>query len=235
MSHQSESEQHAVADKETIVKELKKILVEDLFVSIPEGEIKLEDSLSSDLGVDSVGWVELVTILEEKYGIEITGDEAASENLWTLDRLSGLVLAKIAARRGERGGEQVDTYDDFAGVVEELADAYRVSGEALIVTTACAAGTNAIGIAKDMIRHEGYEVVICGGVDTLDRMKYLGHSALNTLTPTLIRPFTPERDGTLFGEGAGILVLERESLAQDHSVYAACAGAGYSCDAHHIT
>ena len=76
MSHQSESEQHAVADKETIVKELKKILVEDLFVSIPEGEIKLEDSLSSDLGVDSVGWVELVTILEEKYGIEITGDEA---------------------------------------------------------------------------------------------------------------------------------------------------------------
>jgi len=102
MSHQSESEQHAVADKETIVKELKKVLVEDLFVSIPEGEIKLEDSLSSDLGVDSVGWVELVTILEEKYGIEITGDEAASENLWTLDRLSGLVLAKIAARRGER-------------------------------------------------------------------------------------------------------------------------------------
>ena len=101
MSHQSESEQHAVADKETIVKELKKILVEDLFVSIPEGEIKLEDSLSSDLGVDSVGWVELVTILEEKYGIEITGDEAASENLRTLDRLSSLVLAKIAARGDE--------------------------------------------------------------------------------------------------------------------------------------
>ena len=100
MSHQSESEQHAVADKETIVKELKKILVEDLFVSIPEGEIKLEDSLSSDLGVDSVGLIELVTILEEKYGIEIS-DEAASENLRTLDRLSSLVLAKIAARGGE--------------------------------------------------------------------------------------------------------------------------------------
>src|SRR5207302_8202905 len=81
MSHQSESEQHAVADKETIVKELKKVLVEDLFVSIPEGEIKLEDSLSSDLGVDSVGWVELVTILEEKYGIEITGEDRKSTRL----------------------------------------------------------------------------------------------------------------------------------------------------------
>jgi len=101
MSHQSESEENAVADKETIVKELKEILVEDLFVSIPVGEIKLEDSLSSDLGVDSVGLVELVTILEEKYRIEISSDEAASENLRTLDRLSSLVLAKIAARRGE--------------------------------------------------------------------------------------------------------------------------------------
>src|SRR5437868_10637645 len=100
MSHQSESEEHALTDKETIVKELKKILVEDLFVSIPEGEIKLEDSISSDLGVDSVGLIELVTILEEKYGIEIS-DEAASENLRTLDRLSSLVLAKIAARGGE--------------------------------------------------------------------------------------------------------------------------------------
>jgi len=100
MSHQSESEEHALTDKETIAKELKKILVEDLFVSIPEGEIKLEDSISSDLGVDSVGLIELVTILEEKYGIEIS-DEAASENLRTLDRLSSLVLAKIAARGGE--------------------------------------------------------------------------------------------------------------------------------------
>ena len=89
-----------MTDKETIAKELKKILVEDLFVSIPEGEIKLEDSISSDLGVDSVGLIELVTILEEKYGIEIS-DEAASENLRTLDRLSSLVLAKIAARGGE--------------------------------------------------------------------------------------------------------------------------------------
>jgi len=175
-------------------------------------------------------------------------DEALKDAGWTRAYLQkkkvGLVLGtslgmslveKSIDQLDECGGEQVDTYDDFAGLVEELADAYRVSSEALIVTTACAAGTNAIGIAKDMIRHEGYEVVLCGGVDTLDRMKYLGHSALNTLTPTLIRPFTPERDGTLFGEGAGILVLERESLAQELPTYAACAGTGYSCDAHHIT
>src|SRR5437588_1259485 len=105
-------------------------------------------------------------------------DEALKNAAWTPVYLQkqkvGLVLGtslgmslvrKSIDQLDECGGEQVDTYDDFAGLVEELADAYRVSGEALIVTTACAAGTNAIGIAKDMIRHEGYEVVICRGGD----------------------------------------------------------------------
>jgi 3-oxoacyl-[acyl-carrier-protein] synthase II len=132
-------------------------------------------------------------------------------------------------------GERIETFDDFPGLVEELADAYGIHGEALLVTTACAAATNAISIAKDMIEHEGYEVVICGGMDTLDRMKYLGHSALNTLSQTLVRPFAEERDGTLFGEGAGILVLERETPAHGRRVYAICSGAGYSCDAYHVT
>ena len=175
-------------------------------------------------------------------------DEALKDAAWAPVCLQkkkvGLVLGtslgmslveKSIDQLDECGGEQVDTYDDFAGVVEELADDYRVSGEALIVTTACAAGTNAIGIAKDMIRHEGYEVVICGGVDTLDRMKYLGHSALNTLTPTCIQPFAAERDGTIFGEGAGMLVLESARRLNGKAPLAICSGSGFSCDAHHIT
>ena len=145
------------------------------------------------------------------------------------------LVAKSIDHLEECTGDRIDTFDDFAGLIDELAEAYGVTGEALMVTTACASGTNAIGIAMDMVRHEGYDVVICGGTDTLDRMKYLGHSALNTLTPTLVRPFSAERDGTLFGEGAGILVLEREEPPRRRPPYAACAGAGYSCDAYHIT
>jgi 3-oxoacyl-[acyl-carrier-protein] synthase II len=159
-------------------------------------------------------------------------------------RKAGLVLGtslgmslveKSIDHLDECAGERIDTFDDFPGLIEDLADAYAVGGEALLVTTACAAATNAIGIAKDMIEHEGYDVVVCGGMDTLDRMKYLGHSALNTLSQTLVRPFAEERDGTLFGEGAGMLVMERETLAQGRPAYAVCSGAGYSCDAYHIT
>ncbi len=86
-----------------------------------------------------------------------------------------------------------------------------------------------------MIVFEGYDAVICGGADTLDRMKYLGHSALNTLTPTVIQPFGAERDGTIFGEGAGMLVLESASRRNGKVPLAVCSGSGFSCDAYHIT
>jgi acyl carrier protein len=94
-----------MADKHEIVNDLKRILTQDLFVAIPENEIKLDDSLADDLGVDSVGLVELVTILEEKYGIEIDGREAASEPLRTLDGLSNFIMVKTNQRSRPAVGE----------------------------------------------------------------------------------------------------------------------------------
>jgi acyl carrier protein len=85
-------------DKNQIVSDLKRILTQDLFVAIPESEIKLNDSLADDLGIDSVGFVELVTLVEEKYGVEIDSREANSESLRTLDGLSGFILARIKER-----------------------------------------------------------------------------------------------------------------------------------------
>ena len=57
--------------KEQIAAGLKKILVEDLFVEIPIEKMKDTDSLSSDIGLDSVGQIELVSIIEERYGFKI--------------------------------------------------------------------------------------------------------------------------------------------------------------------
>lgn len=145
-----------------------------------------------------------------------------------------LVKAGIEAV-SENADAAAETADDLSELAGELADRCGVQGEALTVSTACAAGTNAIGIARDMIILEDYDAVICGGADTLDRMKYLGHSALNTLTPTRIQPFAAERDGTLFGEGAGMLVLESADRLDGRRPLARCSGSGFSCDAHHIT
>lgn len=149
----------------------------------------------------------------------------------------GMSLVQQTLDYGEHdsiGGPQ-DVLDDFSLLIEDLVETFSVGGEAHVITTACASGTNAIGIAKDMISYEGYDVVICGGVDTLDRMKYLGHTALNTLTTTTVKPFTEEREGTLFGEGAGILVLQKKSAVEPGAGYAICSGTGYSCDAQYVT
>ena len=155
-------------------------------------------------------------------------------------RKIGLVLgvsfgmSLVRDSRSNEEGRGREGFDDFSGLAGEIADRHGVTGEAITVSTACAAGTNAVSIARDMILYEGYDAVICGGADTLDRMKYLGHSALNTLTLTSIKPFAADRDGTIFGEGAGILVLEAERCLASRPALAVCSGSGFSCDAYQI-
>ena len=65
--------------KEEIATELKKILVEDLFVEVPTDKIKDTDSLSTDIGLDSVGQIELVSIIEERYRLKLDVKEAAAD------------------------------------------------------------------------------------------------------------------------------------------------------------
>lgn len=65
--------------KEQIAGELKRILAEDLFVEIPPDRIKETDSLTTDIGLDSVGQIELVSIVEEKYGFRVDASKATAE------------------------------------------------------------------------------------------------------------------------------------------------------------
>ena len=164
---------------------------------------------------------------------------------------AGLTAASVAGRRtalvlGTSLGMSLSRPDieatvpgggggDLSAFTARFAERYGLSGDALMVSTACASGTHAIALGRDLILHGGYDLVIAGGADTLDRMKYLGHSALNTLTPTRVRPCTAERDGTLLGEGAGIVVLEAAGTAGRRPPLARCLGAGYSTDINHIT
>jgi 3-oxoacyl-[acyl-carrier-protein] synthase II len=207
------------------------------------GEVKLSEELmqyARKRGIKSRIQLFLRWALDEA----ITDRDISSRSLE--DKTVGLVvgtslgmsLVRESLEVGTDHGEgEYGTLEGFSDYLNETADACGIHGEVLVISTACASGANAIGIAKDMIALEGYDMVVCGGVDSLDRMKYLGHSALNTLTQTSIRPFSPRRDGTLFGEGAGILVLEKSSAlgAGAGTPYAACIGTGYSCDAHHFT
>ena len=112
------------------------------------------------------------------------------------------------------------------------------------VTTACTAGTQAIAQGMRMIQQGDANVVFAGGADAMvNPVGVLGFSMLGTLSRAnhmprrASRPFDRDRDGFVIGEGAGVVVLEREGLARARGakVLAEAAGCGVTCDAYRIT
>ena len=126
----------------------------------------------------------------------------------------------------------------------QVAIKYGLHGECKVVGTACAAGTMAIGDAYRLIRDGELDMAISGGVDktssTKDGYGMVGFDLLKTLSTRnddpqhASRPFDKDRDGFVLGEGAGILILEREEHARARGarIYARIAGYGSVCEAH---
>jgi 3-oxoacyl-[acyl-carrier-protein] synthase II len=80
----------------------------------------------------------------------------------------------------------------------------------VVLSTACSSGADAVAVGAELVRARVVRACVCGGADVLTAAKRLGHSALTTMSPTSLRAFHPDADGTLLGEGAGFLVLTVE-------------------------
>jgi 3-oxoacyl-[acyl-carrier-protein] synthase II len=79
--------------------------------------------------------------------------------------------------------------------------------------------------------------MLTGGVDPLTELPQAGFSVLRSLASGQIRPFDRDRDGTLLGEAAAVLVLESEEHVRHRGArtWAEVAGYGGSTDAYHMT
>lgn len=104
-------------------------------------------------------------------------------------------------------------------------------------SSACASGALAMAAALDALRSGRVEVALAGGADSLCHLTYAGFNSLRAVDEGRCRPFRSGRAGLNLGEGAGILVLEplERALARGRKPRVALAGAGASCDAHHMT
>jgi len=98
-------------------------------------------------------------------------------------------------------------------IAASLARTAGFSGPVLTVSTACASGTDAIGIGYRKVASGSADLIVAGGVDAICELSFSGFCALKVLTPDAVRPFSRNRTGLALGEGAAFLVLERETAA----------------------
>jgi 3-oxoacyl-[acyl-carrier-protein] synthase II len=120
---------------------------------------------------------------------------------------------------------------------------YKTRGPNLSTSTACAAGTHAVGEAFRSISRGDSDVVITGGSESVicplavggfNSMKAL--SKRNDEPEKASRPFDKERNGFIIGEGGGMLILEEleHAKARNAKIYAELAGYGLSGDGFHM-
>jgi len=116
---------------------------------------------------------------------------------------------------------------------------FGLGGPCETVTTACAAGTHAIGNAARLVASGRSTVAVAGGAEAvMVEIAEAGFRNMTALSNTeFSRPFDVNRDGFVMGEGAGILILEEwdHAISRGATIYAEVLGAASTADAHHIT
>ncbi|MCA9028677.1 MAG: beta-ketoacyl-ACP synthase II [Planctomycetaceae bacterium] len=125
-----------------------------------------------------------------------------------------------------------------------LASLFNAQGPNLNCLTACAASSQAIGEATEIIRQGDADIMLSGGSHSM--IHPFGVTGFNLLTAlstrnespqTASRPFDKDRDGFVLGEGAGMLILEEYEHARKRGahIYGEIAGYGSTADAYRIT
>jgi 3-oxoacyl-[acyl-carrier-protein] synthase II len=112
------------------------------------------------------------------------------------------------------------------------------------IATACAASSQAIGEAAEIIRRGDATVMLAGGTEApICRLTLASFCAIRALSThnddpeRASRPFDAKRDGFVLAEGAGVLVLEQLTHARRRGahIYAELIGYASTCDAYHVT
>ena len=122
---------------------------------------------------------------------------------------------------------------------------FKAKGPNIALSTACAAGAHAIGLAYRSIQMGEADLMAAGGTEaavtmlTMAAFYRMGALAVgyNDRPEAASRPFDIKRTGFVMSEGCGILVLEEldHALARNANIYAEIIGFGMTGDAHHIT
>jgi 3-oxoacyl-[acyl-carrier-protein] synthase II len=145
------------------------------------------------------------------------------------------------------GGQRVTPYAIAIGICgmvsSEISISLGLRGPSHVLSTGCTSATDAVGYAAALLRQGDLDAVLSGGTDGcvlpgmvfgFSRMRAVS-TRYNDRPGAASRPFDRGRDGFVLGEGAWMVVLEREDRARARGVrpYASVDGYASTCDAYH--
>ena len=182
-------------------------------------------------------------------GIDIDRERANRVGVIVSSAIGGLesIAANIELllNKGHRGSSPFVIPQLMSnGAASFISIDHTYQGPSFSVASACASGADAIGIARMLIQSGVIDVAITGASDetkkevavaAFDRLRASSHK--NELPASSPQPFDKNRDGLVIGEGAAVLVLEKEKQAKSRGaiIHAELAGYGSTADAYHIT
>lgn len=191
------------------------------------------------------------TMAVEDAGLTIPDIEAEGERVGTVigSTLGGHEMSEQATFKYKTGGFRKPNPLALINSLPNMPAHYvskmfRALGPLNAPSTACAAGTQSIGEASELIKHGRSDMVITGGVESvLQDYALAGFEAMDALAtgyddnPTAAsRPFDRDRKGFVYSEGCGIVIIESlaHALKRGAKIYAEILGHASSSDAYHI-
>jgi 3-oxoacyl-[acyl-carrier-protein] synthase-1 len=168
-----------------------------------------------------------IDLLRDKFGPERLGVVIGSST-------SGLDASEEAFFHWQATGTLPGYYHyeaqhEMGSIAKFIARLGGLYGPAYTVSTACSASAKAFASAQSLLASGFCDAIITGGVDALCHLTLNGFEALSSLSRTLSKPMSKNRDGLNIGEGAALFILTR-----DEGPTQLC-GVGESCDAYHMS
>lgn len=206
-------------------KEIRKLDPFSVYAIVATDEaVKMASIDSNSIDMDRVGvtigtGVGGIQTLEEQHGVIMNKGARRVSPQFVPKMIANIAGGHLSIRWGFRGPNQT-------------------------IVSACASGTDAIGLAMRMIMVGDADMMICGGTEaSVTPLTIAGFANMRALSQSCdepskaSRPFDLGRDGFVLGEGAGMLVIEKESHAKKRgaTILAELAGYGATDDAFHVT
>jgi 3-oxoacyl-(acyl-carrier-protein) synthase len=220
-------------------------LFESIHAHIPVAEVRLNHGQLAKLaGIDDVNSPHSRNSLLAL----IAAKEALASASWNrnVDLLSGAIMATTVGgmdlnEQYYRSLLQDDSHKDIimlldsADCTEKVAIMAGIRQNVTTISTACSSSANSIMLGARLIKNKRLKRVLVGGTDALTRFTLNGFLALEILSHTGCRPFDRDRNGLTIGEGAAVLILESEEVADPARIICEITGYANANEAFHAT